>query len=747
MAQHKIINPDPATVPLLVAQKALDAAQQRQTHHSGSAYFPIDEEHGVLVGAMANDGIADFNPTSEEQKPLWEGISQDQLDQTAETILNAANTNIENHVTVINGTLAEQQAQIEANTAGVQRGEQLAQAAQAKADQNATAIDAAGKEFDDYKAAADKALGDLNQTVQDHGSVLDSVQSDLTAAKQDLVDQAKRVDDVGKTAAMAASTASSAQSTATAAQSTADNAATVATAAQAAAKDAKDNTVTSSVIEYAIGDATHAPTTGWTANTITRPAGATVWMRTRITRGDGTSSVSSAAPVTGDTGPKGDNGTHGVSITAVTDYYALASTMPAKPTVQDPPAPWTTIEPGYDRAKTLYTASRVDLSDATWTWTAVQVSSSYAAAQAAQTAAQDAQQAATNAQTASTTAQTAAQDAAQQAAASASSASSAAQDAADAKTDASQAKADAATAKSTADGASKVATQSAATATAAQQAATSAQTAANLLMQTAAELQPNPGFEGGQDHWTTNVAGADFVQESTQYSHSGTHRASLTVAAGTKEIISTHAVQATVGQRYRMSCWYKITDKGTATAAGPRLQYSADGKSWADVPNCPGIALTVGDDWRATSVDVVATAQMKYLRCRFAFNQPAGAFLDDFSLKDITLAYAAQQTADQADKTAQKAVTDAANADAKAVAADQKAIDAANAASDAQAAAKNAFTTADSKNRIFMQATDPRDDTDADGMSIADKVKPGDLWWKTSTNLETYWEGEPNNSI
>ena len=58
-------------------------------------------------------------------------------------------------------------------------------------------------------------------------------------------------------------------------------------------------------------------------------------------------------------------------------------------------------------------------------------------------------------------------------------------------------------------------------------------------------------------------------------------------------------------------------------------------------------------------------------------------------------------------------------------------------------AAHNAQTTADSKNTVYMQPTDPHDEADK-----ASLIVPGDLWWQTSTKApETYWTGEANNSV
>lgn len=93
-----------------------------------------------------------------------------------------------------------------------------------------------------------------------------------------------------------------------------------------------------------------------------------------------------------------------------------------------------------------------------------------------------------------------------------------------------------------------------------------------------------------------------------------------------------------------------------------------------------------------------------------------------------------------------KAATDAANAAVKAHAAaqtaqstaDKASTAAANAvaqANQAQAAAKKAQTTADGKNLIYRGPDEPNHDG----------LKPGDMWWRTQ-KYWTRWQGEKNNS-
>ncbi len=82
------------------------------------------------------------------------------------------------------------------------------------------------------------------------------------------------------------------------------------------------------------------------------------------------------------------------------------------------------------------------------------------------------------------------------------------------------------------------------------------------------------------------------------------------------------------------------------------------------------------------------------------------------------------QQAEQATKLARKLETDLANSNARLEA--------------AEAAALGAQTTADSKTNGSCRPTQPE----------YDLLKPGDEWWQTSSKPpETYWMGEPNNSV
>lgn len=666
MAQHLQINIDPDTLAMQVAQTALRTAKENQTRKAANMYIPSGDGTGVLIGDTAeNGGISRYDPESETQSPLWEGISQEELDAKADEILGAAKEDTAAQIDKVNTTITEAQQAIEANREGLEQEAYL----RAEADKAARETTAA------IKTETEKLKGDYAGMVTDVASV-----------KQDMLDTVSRVESVEGTQEQQAKDIEKAAGTANTAKGTAESAERTANAAKQLATDNAAKTITGSVVEYAVGGATAAPTSGWTTGNVTRPAGATVWMRTRITYGDGRTTVTGATPVTGDTGPMGQQGATGVSVTALTTYYVLAVSKPAKPAGKNPEGAWSTVEPALDRASNLYTTTRVDYSDGQWAWTDVTQSGAYKMAQAAQNSAEDAARLAQNADTLS---QTTAGEV---------------------------------------DRLDKAHAITAATAATAAQNAASAQALLNVLASQVEELLFNGGFEHGADGWTTNVAGAGFAQASP-WCRSGGWRAYLNGSAGTRELVSTKPVAVTVGNRYRFCVWYKLlTALSGNDNGGLRLQYTSsttvtDSTSWTDFKPIVNMVFT-GDTWTEAVQEAVIPDGVKWVRARIAFTSPVDAYFDDCSLTDVTLVHEAQLQADEATKLARRLETDLANSNARLEA--------------AEAAALGAQTTADSKNKRFVQPKQP----------TYDLLKPGDEWWQTSSKpLETYWMGEPNNSV
>lgn len=253
---------------------------------------------------------------------------------------------------------------------------------------------------------------------------------------------------------------------------------------------------------------------------------------------------------------------------------------------------------------------------------------------------------------------------------------------------------------------------------AAQAAADAARKAAEDALQNAAELLVNGGFEQGSVGWRA-TDGKVFVQDS-QWCRSGVKRAYLNGSAGTKEIVSVNPVAVSVGRTYRFAAWYKLltalsgNDSGGLRLMGTTAATVSDSTVWTPLPPTVDMQYT-GDTWTRAVQTVVVPDGVKWIRAAIVFTSPVDAYFDDCSLIDATDVVALEAAARAAQATADEA----------------------------RQAALGAQETADGKNAIYRQVGDPAQDA-----STAGKLSAGDLWWQTSeANLETYWTGEPNNSV
>ena len=245
-----------------------------------------------------------------------------------------------------------------------------------------------------------------------------------------------------------------------------------------------------------------------------------------------------------------------------------------------------------------------------------------------------------------------------------------------------------------------------------------AQAAAEDALQNAAELLVNGGFEQGPVGWRA-TDGKAFVQDS-QWCRSGVKRAYLNGSAGTKEIVSVNPVAVSVGRTYRFAAWYKLltalsgNDSGGLRLMGTTAATVSDSTVWNPLPPTVDMQYT-GDTWTRAVQTVTIPDGVKWIRAAIAFTSPVDAYFDDCSLIDATDVVALEAAAQAAQATADEA----------------------------RQAALGAQATADGKNAIYRQTTDPALDPVTAGKLVA-----GDLWWQTSeANLETYWLGEPNNSV
>lgn len=266
MAQHIKLDQDKDTLILDVAKTALRTAKSAQTRKGGSAFYPTGDGQGVLVGGMADHGVDKWDPETGEQSPLWEGISQEELDAKGEEILNAAKTDTEAQITIVNTTINEAQQAIEANREGLESEAYLRAEGDKRAQEAAAAV----------KAETDKLVtkyDEMDTSVSSVKNDLKNVMTSTTQLEQDMI--------------------------------------------------------VSTLIEYAVGDSDTTPpdlatywlgepnnsvsvlSDPWGPTTPERTPGTYIWMRTRVTFGDGGQETSAPVLVTGNTGAQGVPGEPG----------------------------------------------------------------------------------------------------------------------------------------------------------------------------------------------------------------------------------------------------------------------------------------------------------------------------------------------------------------------------------------------------------------------------------------------------
>lgn len=138
--------------------------------------------------------------------------------------------------------------------------------------------------------------------------------------------------------------------------------------------------ITGTAVTYQVGTSgTTAPGGTWLTTIPTTTTGQFLWTRTVTTY--------SAAPLTVEAfsvSAHGATGSQGVSVTAVTPYFAVVASgaaAPTQPTNQaTPPSPWVTTEPNYAPNTELYRTDRISYSNSTYAYTTVTKVSAYTAA-------------------------------------------------------------------------------------------------------------------------------------------------------------------------------------------------------------------------------------------------------------------------------------------------------------------------------------------------------------------------------
>ena len=145
MAQHIEINPDPKSLPLSLADRAMAMARGMQTSNTGTIRVPTGNGNDFIAGKGAQDG-ANWIDAEGVQHPIVDTSSIDKAAQDAQKAADAAAAKADE---------------------AIKQGEQVRKDAQA-------GIDDARKQAQDAAAKADKARSDLQAEVDANKKATDT---------------------------------------------------------------------------------------------------------------------------------------------------------------------------------------------------------------------------------------------------------------------------------------------------------------------------------------------------------------------------------------------------------------------------------------------------------------------------------------------------------------------------------------------------------------------------------------------
>ena len=365
MALHPILSPTSTQTIARLGVTALRTAQSMQTRKGGSAFYPTGDGQGVLVGDMADHGVDKWDPETGEQSPLWEGISQEELDAKADEILAAADESVKAQIERVDTdlaatnetidrkageTLAAANAAAEANLNRVQEeiageGGRIDQAANSAYERAKDYTDGIKAQVDSdlvatgeaIDAAADKALADAKaDTAQHVAQVKEDIHdaNEQIAANKTAVETEARLREEGDKLAQDAAAAVKAETDRLSTKynemdTSVTNVKNDLKNVMTSTTQLEQDMIVSTLIEYAVGDSDTVPPTlatywtgepnnsvsvlsdPWSPDTPERAPGTYIWMRTRVTFGDGGQETSAPVLVTGNTGAQGPQGVPG----------------------------------------------------------------------------------------------------------------------------------------------------------------------------------------------------------------------------------------------------------------------------------------------------------------------------------------------------------------------------------------------------------------------------------------------------
>lgn len=143
--------------------------------------------------------------------------------------------------------------------------------------------------------------------------------------------------------------------------------------------------VRSTIVDYQTSlSGVEEPSGAWTTTIPATPQGLYLWTRSRVTYTDDRVSTTYSVSRNGSDGSDGDDGSDGASVSGAQYYYRIAESKPSKPTVETPSG-WVTEEPGYSPGVVgnLYFVIKTTLTDGSFEYSDVSMSSAYTAAKIA----------------------------------------------------------------------------------------------------------------------------------------------------------------------------------------------------------------------------------------------------------------------------------------------------------------------------------------------------------------------------
>lgn len=193
MAQHIEINPDPKSLPLSLADRAMAMARGMQTSNTGTIRVPTGDGSGILLGDQAQDGVnrvdADGNQlplidtsrieaeAESASKKADEAIKQgEQIRKDAQAGVDDVRKQAQDAAAKADGVRSDLESQTTALKSSIS-------AVDAKANQVKAAADKISQRVDADKAALDKSVADVDakaQAASDKGDKLAGQIGDVT---------------------------------------------------------------------------------------------------------------------------------------------------------------------------------------------------------------------------------------------------------------------------------------------------------------------------------------------------------------------------------------------------------------------------------------------------------------------------------------------------------------------------------------------------------------------------------------